>query len=143
MENSTEAVAHAQAEPPPRPGRPLPARPTEALPGSPEKVAVLAARAALRLQLFHSLDRKDGHSARDGYDVAERPRRELQPRATSPRPRPDLPEGVRSGADGCFVAFVHVDGRRIVLGNFRTSAAAAETARRARALLAKREGVPV
>ena len=43
--------------------------------------------------------------------------------------------------DGCFVASVLVDGLRLILGNFRTVDAAAETARRARALLAKREGV--
>lgn len=36
--------------------RPLPATPTLALPGSPEKLAVLEARAAAGVQLFHPRD---------------------------------------------------------------------------------------
>lgn len=39
--------------------RPLPAEPTATLPGSPERVAVLAARAAAGEQLFHPLDAND------------------------------------------------------------------------------------
>jgi hypothetical protein len=36
----------------------LPAQPTSALPGTPEKIALLAERVARREQLFHPLDAK-------------------------------------------------------------------------------------
>jgi hypothetical protein len=40
----------------PHDARPLPAHPTTALPGSPEKVAILEQRAALGAALWHPLD---------------------------------------------------------------------------------------
>jgi transposase InsO family protein len=133
--------------------RPLPAEPTQALPGSPEKVAILEARLARGEHLWHPQDLRDGHSARDGYDVHER--------------LPDIRRGgrtdSRSGVSGArwrrgtenevkvdgvidrelgrrpFVAFVYFQKRRIILGRFRSLDAAAETARRARELVAQQE----
>src|SRR5205807_1190724 len=111
---------------------------------SPEKVAVLEARLAAGVALWHPADLRGSHSARDGYDVPVRPTR---PPVTRSARRHKLPPAVAVRTEGVidsrsgkkpFLAFVRVDGRRVYLGRFRTLCAAAETARRGREVLARR-----
>ncbi len=48
---------------------PLPIEPTDAMPGTPEKLAVMAIRAEAGYQVFHPLDARDD-DADSGWDAA-------------------------------------------------------------------------
>lgn len=100
---------------------PDPYRPTGALPGTPEKLAVMAARAALRLPLFHRLDARRGEVGTRTATPDGPPRHQYRVYRMRRRTRP-----------GRWVARVWRDGRWVRLwGDYATREEAEAEARRA------------
>ena len=115
---------------------PLPQSPTQHLPGSPGKLAVLEARAAAGESLWHPADAADPLGER-----ATVPRREPWsggPRSGERPPRPPRPAHRSPYGRGVYLAFgrfraeVVAHGRRHHLGSYATAEEAAAAARRAR-----------